>query len=104
MIKTDKNLNIPVDFQQICTKLSEQGSFFRGGQSESKKSFSMIKTEQKIHFYLINSTSISKERIQIHVCVRIHQPLKWFVYFLHVPGQPETMTKLEKLDDSVHRI
>ena len=64
MIKTYKNLNISADSQLICTKLSEQGSFFWAGQNESKKSYAVIKTEQKVNF----SSGFSMELgISLHV-------------------------------------
>ena len=47
--KTDKNLNISADSQLICTKLSEQGSFFWGGQNESKKYYARIKTYENLN-------------------------------------------------------
>ena len=49
MIKTDKNLNISADSQLICTKLSEQGSFFQASQNESKKCYARIKTDKNLN-------------------------------------------------------
>ena len=43
----DQNLqkhNISARYQYFCTKPSEQGSFFRAGQNESKQWYAMIKT------------------------------------------------------------
>ena len=37
MIENDKNLNISVEYQNICTQPSEQGSFFQASQNESKE-------------------------------------------------------------------
>ena len=50
MIKTEQKLNFPAGSLQICTKASEQGSFFQAGQNEYKKTYVMIKTEQKAQF------------------------------------------------------
>ena len=52
MIKPDKNLNISVNSQPICTKLLEQSLFFRASQNESKKWYAMIKYEQKLNYDL----------------------------------------------------
>ena len=49
MIKTDKNLSISADSQPICTKLSERGLFFSGGQNESQKYYVMIKTDKNFN-------------------------------------------------------
>ena len=51
MIETYKNVNISAEYQQFCTKPSEQGLFFRAGQNESKEWYAMIKTYKK-HKYL----------------------------------------------------
>ena len=40
-----QKLYISVDSQQICTQLSEQGSFFQASRNESKKCYAMIKTD-----------------------------------------------------------
>ena len=47
MIKTYGNLNIKS--QPICTKPSEQGSFFRANRNESKECYAMIKTDRNIN-------------------------------------------------------
>ena len=47
MIKTEQNLHNSVNSEQIFMKLSEQGSFFTGGQNKYNKCYAMIKTEQK---------------------------------------------------------
>ena len=44
MIKTYKNINILVEYQQFCMKPSEQGSFFWASWNESKEWYTMIKT------------------------------------------------------------
>ena len=49
MIKTDKNLNISVESQPICTKPSEQGSFFQAGKNESKECYAVIKTDENLN-------------------------------------------------------
>ena len=42
----NKNLNISAEFWSICTKPSEQGSFFWASQNESKECYAMIKTDE----------------------------------------------------------
>ena len=37
MIETYKNVNISVEYQQFCTKPSEQGSVFLASRNESKE-------------------------------------------------------------------
>ena len=49
MIKTDKNLNISVESQLICTKPSEQGSFLRASQNESKECYATIETDENLN-------------------------------------------------------
>ena len=49
--KLTKNINISAGYQYFCTKPSEQGSFFRAGQNESKQWYATIKTYKK-HKYL----------------------------------------------------
>ena len=49
MIKTYKNVNISVEYQQFCTKLSEQGLFFQAGQNESKEWYAMIETYENVN-------------------------------------------------------
>ena len=49
MIKTDENSNISAESQPICTKPSEQGSFFQAGQNESKEWYTMIKTDGNLN-------------------------------------------------------
>ena len=49
MIETYKNVNISAEYQQFCTKPSEQGSFFRAGQNESKEWYAMIKTYKNVN-------------------------------------------------------
>ena len=63
MAKTDENLNISADSQLICTKLSEQGSFFHAGENESKKCYATIKTD--INFNIsADSQPICTERLE----------------------------------------
>ena len=45
----NKNLNISVESWPICTKPSEQGSFFWGSQYESKECYAMIKTDENLN-------------------------------------------------------
>ena len=49
MIKTDKYPNIFAESWPICTKPSEQGSFFQTGQNESKECCAMIKTDGNLN-------------------------------------------------------
>ena len=49
MIKTDKYPNISAESWPICTKPSEQGSFFQTGQNESKECCAMIKTDGNLN-------------------------------------------------------
>ena len=42
-------LNISAEYQQFCTKPSEQGSFFRTSQNESKEWYATIKTYENIN-------------------------------------------------------
>ena len=46
MIKTDKNLNISVESQPICTEPSEQGLFVQTGQKEC---YATIKTDENLN-------------------------------------------------------
>ena len=45
----NKNLNISVESWPICTKPSEQGSFFWASQYESKECYAMIKTDENLN-------------------------------------------------------
>ena len=49
MIETYKNINIAVEYQQFCTKPSEQGLFFRAGQNESKEWYATIETYKNVN-------------------------------------------------------
>ena len=49
MVKTNNNLNISADSQLICTKHSDQGSFFEADQSESQKCYATIETDKKFN-------------------------------------------------------
>ena len=42
-------LNISAEYQQFCTNPSEQGSFFKASQNESKEWYAMIKTYEKVN-------------------------------------------------------
>ena len=49
MIETYENINISVEYQQFCTKPSEQGLFFQAGRNESKEWYAMIETYENIN-------------------------------------------------------
>ena len=51
MIETYENVNISAEYQQFCTKPSEQGSglFFQASQNESKECYAMIKSYENIN-------------------------------------------------------
>ena len=49
MIKAYKNVIISAGYQQFYIKPSEQGSFFRAGQNESKEWYAMIETYKNIN-------------------------------------------------------
>ena len=49
MIETYKNVNISVEYQWFCMKPSEQGSFFRANQNESKEWYATIETYKNIN-------------------------------------------------------
>ena len=53
-----KVLNISAGSQQKCTKPSEQDLFFWASQNESKKSYAMIKIEQKVKYFSGFSTKM----------------------------------------------
>ena len=46
MIKTDESLDISAESQLICTKPSEQGSFFWISRNESKECYTTIKSDE----------------------------------------------------------
>ena len=49
MIETYKNINISAEHQLFCMKPSEQGSFFRASQNESKEWYATVKTYKNIN-------------------------------------------------------
>ena len=49
MIETYENVNISVEYQQFCTKPSEQGSFFQASQNESKECYATIETYKNVN-------------------------------------------------------
>ena len=60
MIKTYKDVHISAEYQRFCTKPSEQGSFFRTSQNESKEWYAMIKTYKKRKYLSGISTVLTK--------------------------------------------
>ena len=42
-------LDISAEYQKFCTKPSEQGSFFRASQNESKEWYATIKTYENVN-------------------------------------------------------
>ena len=49
MIETYKNVNISVGYEWFCTKPSEQGSYFRASQNESKEWYAMVETYANVN-------------------------------------------------------
>ena len=83
MIKTDENLNISAESQLICTKPSEQGSFFWISQNESKECYTTIKSDENSNISAEFQQFQQKLKYLSGILTDLHQTFRTGLIFLN---------------------